>query len=536
LIIMRMDRDLDIVNKIFKVFQALLMSLMVISIFAAVGVLIVFEVLVMRNLHKTKESVERIVMERKAILQEYFSKDSYVTEYYKFKEHHGRSLEDELDMAVLDTGGGSDDLAVLGAIASKYQEWMEEILMDKIGRLEIMQRENDLLEDSLDMLNTWSGRPDTEFAPSFSAMAEANKETSPINDDHDDAASSKKDNNEDIDVPLVSLAQILHNPIALEFFKTFCINNRVQNSLFFVLDVAWLGLLEETENTRRTGTKSVLNSLVSSTRYQVYRMFTAIYEEYFVHTPKHSDPLKLQPRYQKKIMGAVNKDGKLPYKQSFFKQAAADVRHTLENEYLPMFYAAPLYKAMLLNLRFTSQINEERPVSGETLLYNMPHIPTRDRSATDVGEREDKRRKNGMWGTVKLAVFGHEEIADRIVEEKKLKQSRARAGSSATNSPSVRLMTPLQKLRSPATRARDSSHGSVPSSPLASLLPAAKPRPHGSTPRSNLRDSVTLVPTSDGPKMSIFASHKQETGASPSKLKEDVSDPKSEMSEDKDDE
>jgi len=429
-------------------------------------------------------------------------------------------------MAVLDTGGGSDDLAVLAAIAGKYQEWMEEILQDKIGHLEIMHRENELLEDSLDMLNTWSGRPDTEFAPSYMAMAEANKELT----DGDEKSSEKKEETVTINTPLISLTQILRNPIALEFFKTFCINNRVQNSLFFVLDVAWLGLLEETESTRRTAAKSVLTSIVSSTRSQVIHMYKSIFEEYFVRPPKHADPLKLQPRYQKRIMYA-SKDGKLPYKQAFFKQAAADVRNTLENDYLPMFYASPLYKALFLNLQFTFQLNNEVPASQEQTVYNMPHIPTRERSATNVGDT-DKRRKHGIWGSVKLAVLGHEEIADRIVEEKKLKQNRARSASSARSSPGSRVVTPLQKLRSPASRAREGSRGSVPSSPLASLLPAAKPRSRGSTPRSNLRASVTLTaPVVDEKQTSIFASHKQEAAKQPSRLKENAPDDKSEQSD-----
>jgi len=533
LLILRLDRDLDVSNYLFKVFSTLCLAIIVISILAACGTLFVFEVFVMKNLHKTKESIEKIVMERKAIIQEYFNNDTYLAEYYSFKEHHGRSLEEELDMAVLDTGGSSDDLAVLGAIAAKYQQWMEEILLDKLSHLEIVHRENELLEDSLDMLNTWSGRPDTEFAPSFIAMAEANKEVYEEDDDDDDGNDAKSRKAVEEELPLISFGQILRNPIALEFFKTFCINNHIQNSLFFVLDVAWLGLLEETEITRHSTTKTVLTSIVSSTRHQVYSMFSALYEEYFAHPNKHLEPLKLNPRIQKRIMNAV-KNGKLPYKQYFFKQAAADVRHTLENDYLPQFYASPLYKALLLNLKFTFQLNDDSPSRHEQGIYNMPHIQVRERSATEIGEKEDKRRKQGMWGTVKLAVFGNDEIADRIVEEKKLKETRARAGSSAPTSPSSRIMTPLQKLRSPAARARESSHGSVPSSPLANLLPAAKPKSTTSTPRSGLRDSVVLAGPVNSGGNSIFAAHKRIMSHAPSALKEDTSRSQSEMSEDND--
>ena len=175
----------------------------------------------------------------------------------------------------------------------------------------------------------------------------------------------------------MSLNEILGNTIALEFFKSFCREVGCDKSLLFVLDVAWLSLLEEKHDrgTRHGSSTSTLEytDIGAASHSQIVRLSQTIFATYIQSFDKDTSPILLDQATVRKI-AASEVNGKFKYKPGLFKSAASSVRKALETTVLPEFRRSATFRAMYLLLLHTSQIAPTGTRDDAIELYSSPAI------------------------------------------------------------------------------------------------------------------------------------------------------------------
>jgi len=188
---------------------------LLVMVLVMIAVVILLEIGIMRRLDKTKESLQQIIMERKAILEEYLSDERFTGDYYAFGEKNSKTvLEEMMNKAVINGAGGGDSLSLLASMSNQLQEWMEGVLNSKMRLLTLIKEENQMLLDGLMMVRWWCDRKDADYTMSYQSMNKGMMDETDRGCEFEIEEFKKH----------VNFGQLAGCPIGLEFFKSFCFN------------------------------------------------------------------------------------------------------------------------------------------------------------------------------------------------------------------------------------------------------------------------------------------------------------------------
>jgi len=283
----------------------------------------------------------------------------------------------------------------------------------------------------------------------------------------------------------------------LEMFKSFCKASGNQGSLFFVLDIAWLTMMESALGakanvsneasvmTETTGSVSVAHGSIS--RSQLIRLVQTIFSTY-IFSPDHSVvPIGLSPASLKRLALRADAKGKVKYAPGFFKSAASEVRRFIETDVVPSFKSSAHFRALFTLMNTTSQISF--PSQNEITFYACPVIDLKQLKKEEEGkegssesegeekeEGEDKTKADDFISRLPLCVSSLDAI-ESLVEEEKVYQKK-NVDASISSLPSAEGQSSSKVSLPSTTGSQAGSRSKLRSvSPFNSLLPSRRKTP-----------------------------------------------------------
>jgi len=367
-------------------------------------------------------------------------------------------------------------------MSSSIGAWMDHILQDKLRRLDSVRKENDYYLEALKLLSAWSRRSDVRFSPSY------------ITVDGGFDKSFELKPKFDLFSKVLNLSHILGNGIALEMFKSYCKASGHEGSLSFVLDIAWLTMMEEalrsaggnvdSSMTDTSGSVSSAHGNVSHS--QIVRLVQTIFSTYIFSTEHAVTPIGLSPAALKRLAVRADPKGKVKYAPGIFKSAASDVRRFLESEVIPAFKETAQFRALFLMLNLTSQLGFTTTGNKEITIYACPFVQPESKSGEHKkgdGDKEDededeaisKRSVDHYVLRLPLSTFDSDTLADLVEEEKSYQKKNVDASISRLPSAGDGGSVSSSKRSLPSAESPSSSRAKLRAiSPFAALLPGAK--------------------------------------------------------------
>jgi len=505
----RLDHHLDTSNEMMDfICYAAVIPCAFFLIVLVLFIIIYIEIGVMRQLDNAKASIHQIILERKALLEEYLKDDKAARDYYNFstgnskdKDKDEESIDALLEKIAEDTEGSSDELGLLMNMSSSISAWMERILQDKLKRLDSLRKENTYFLDTFSLLNVWTHRADLRFSSSYIAVDGGLAKKIPLTSKFDAFTRS------------LNLSQILGNGAALEMFKSFCRFAGYEGSLAFVIDTAWLTMMEGVmhsssgsgdSSSDTSGSVPTVHGNISHS--QIVRLAQTIFSTY-IFSPEHNlTPIGLNPTALRRLIVRADPKGRIKYTAGLFKQAMNDVRHYLETDVVPLFKESQHFRALYTILTVTSQITFSS--TNEMTVYTCPFVPSNEKAVGhDVPEGEDEaEKKDHLLYRLPLVSFDSEHLDGLVEEEKECLQKHGTAflssPSAAGGAGSSRASLPSASETSSKARSKVRAV-----SPFAALLPGAIRRTTDSTPGS---DEMSDSKSSDRVKKSFALTAKKE--------------------------
>jgi len=155
--------------------------------------------------------------------------------------------------------------------------------------------------------------------------------------------------------PNRSLDDLLSNPLAIEYLKVHCDNDRTLENLWFLLDVSWLSELETAEDGEEDAEKrKKIRAVCVATAETILARYIA------VDAPQ-------QINVSAGCFEALRGKGK-SYQRGMFKDAVGEVKLMLDTDILPRFQKTTVYTAMSENIFVDSFAEaDESGFSSETV-------------------------------------------------------------------------------------------------------------------------------------------------------------------------
>ena len=247
----RLDHDLPVRNQGRLQINLLVGVLALVVLGFTVIMVLVLEFGVLRKLDRLRAFLRQMVAERQKMLSDAFAFNEYYN--YGAGDEARRVFEEALANAV----NSRDQFSALTAMADSYQRWMRGLVDKKVAAVNELRATVAREAATLRLLNLWNWRGEAELAPSYVSL----RDTAPA------------------DARAPTLAAVLDSPVALEFFKAYCVRQRTFHNVSFVLDVTWLRLLEnEHDRARQDGRAAEAKEAKAA----AVRLYDAIIQRYFV--------------------------------------------------------------------------------------------------------------------------------------------------------------------------------------------------------------------------------------------------------------
>ena len=255
----RLDHDLPVRNRGRLQINILLGVLALVVLGFTVIMVLVLEFGVLRKLDRLRAFLRGMVAERQKMLSDAFAFNEYYN--YGAGDEARRVFEEALANAV----NSRDQFSALSAMADSYQRWMRGLVDKKVAAVNELRAAAQREAATLRLLNLWNWRGEAELAPSYVSL----RDTAPA------------------DARAPTLAAVLDSPVALEFFKAYCVRQGVFHNVSFVLDVTWLRLLEnEHDRARQDGRAAEAKDAKAA----AVRLYDAVIQRYFAHGVPSSSP------------------------------------------------------------------------------------------------------------------------------------------------------------------------------------------------------------------------------------------------------
>lgn len=255
----RLDHALVVRNQGRLQIDMLVGVLVLVVLVFTVLIVLVLELSVLRQLDRLRAFLRAMVAERQRMLSDAFAFNEYYN--YGADDEARRVFEEALANAV----NSRDQFSALTAMADSYQRWMRGLVDKKVAAVNDLRAAAQREAATLRLLNLWNWRGEAELAPSFLSL----RDTAPA------------------DARALTLAAVLDNPVALEFFKAYCVRQGAFHNVSFVLDVTWLRLLENEHDRARQDARA---AEAKDARNAAVRLYDSIIQKYFVSGSGSSSP------------------------------------------------------------------------------------------------------------------------------------------------------------------------------------------------------------------------------------------------------